>query len=94
MTQVPPWGTVAPKRFSHSDLGDLYKNESVQKYLEQLMEELRDIRKKQQYLYLSDAERKALLQRHKELLPLANVSETLEEATKELEEVLSLLHSE
>lgn len=93
-TQVQRWGTVAPRRLYHSDLGDLYKKESVQRYIQQLMEEFRDLSKKLQHAYLSESDRKVLSKKHTELLPLANVFEEIEQALKDLEEVLSLLHSE
>ncbi|XP_078099622.1 peptide chain release factor 1, mitochondrial [Sander vitreus] len=92
-TQVQRWGTVAPRRLYHSDLGDLYKKESVQRYLQQLMEEFRDLSKKLQHAYLSESDRKVLSKKHTELMPLANVFEEIEQALKDLEEVLSLLHS-
>lgn len=94
VTEVQHWGTIAPKRLCHSDMGDLYKNESVQRYLQQLMEDYRDLSKKLQHAYLNESDRKVLIKRHTELLPLANVFESVEQALKDLEEVLSLLHSE
>ncbi|XP_029300323.1 peptide chain release factor 1, mitochondrial isoform X1 [Cottoperca gobio] len=93
ITQVQHWGTVAPTRFYHSDLEDLYKTESVQRYLQQLMEEYRDVRKKLQYAHLSETDRKVLIKKRAELLPLAIVFDTIEQTLKDLEEVLSLLHS-
>lgn len=86
--------TVASKRLCHSDLGDLYRNESVQRYLQQLMEEHRDLSRKLERVFLSESDRKVLLRRHAELQPLANVYASVEQALKDLEEVLSLLHSE
>lgn len=94
MAQVQHWGTAAPKRLCHSDLGDLYKKESVQRHLQQLMEEYRDLGKKLQHAHLSESDRKVLIKRHTGLLPLANVFKSIEQALKDLEEVLSLLHSE
>ncbi|XP_063322424.1 peptide chain release factor 1, mitochondrial-like [Pelmatolapia mariae] len=90
-TDVPHWGRVMFKRFFHSDLGELYKNESVQVYLEQLMEEHRDLSKKLQHAYLSESDRKGLTKQHTELLPLASVFRSIEQAQKDLEEVSSLL---
>ncbi|KAL3999622.1 Ras-related protein Rap-1B [Sarotherodon galilaeus] len=90
-TDVPHWGRVMFKRFFHSDLGELYKNESVQVYLEQLMEEHRDLSKKLQHAYLSESDRKGLIKKHTELLPLASVFGSIEQAQKDLEEVSSLL---
>uniref|UniRef100_A0A3Q2X3N6 Mitochondrial translation release factor 1 n=1 Tax=Haplochromis burtoni TaxID=8153 RepID=A0A3Q2X3N6_HAPBU len=90
-TDVPHWGRVMFKRFFHSDLGELYKNESVQVYLEQLMEEHRDLSKKLQHAYLSESDRKGLTKKHTELLPLASVFRSIEQAQKDLEEVSSLL---
>ncbi|KAK1876795.1 Peptide chain release factor 1 mitochondrial [Dissostichus eleginoides] len=94
ITQVQQhWGTVAPKRLSHSGFGDLFKTESVQRFLQQLMEEYKDSSKKIQHAQLSESERKILIKRQKELLPLANVFESIQQALKDLEEILSLLHS-
>lgn len=93
-TDVPHWGRVMFKRFFHNDLGELYKNESVQVYLEQLMEEHRDLSKKLQHAYLSESDRKGLTKKHTELLPLASVFRSIEQAQKDLEEVSSLLKGE
>ncbi|KAM7365632.1 hypothetical protein PAMP_016549 [Pampus punctatissimus] len=94
MAEVQHWGTVASKRMCHSDLGDLYKNESVQSHLQQLMEEYRDISKKLQLAYLSESDRKVLINKHTELLPLAKVFQSIEQALKDHEEVLSFLHGD
>ncbi|XP_037617682.1 peptide chain release factor 1, mitochondrial [Sebastes umbrosus] len=85
--------TAAPNRLYHSDLGDLYKSECVQRYLQQLMEEFRDLSKKLQHAHLSETDRKVLMKKHTELQPLAGVFESIKQALKDLEEVLSLLHS-
>ncbi|XP_061571672.1 peptide chain release factor 1, mitochondrial [Cololabis saira] len=85
--------TIVPKRLSHADLGDLYQKESVQRYLEQLVQEYRDVVTKLQHPHLSETERKVLVKKHTELLPLANVFERSQKAKKDLEEVISLLHS-
>lgn len=84
-------GTGAPTRPYHSDL---CRNESVQRYLQQLVEECREVSKKLQHAFLNEADRKLLMRRHTELLPVAEVFQSVEGAQKELEEVLSLLHSE
>ncbi|XP_024150361.1 peptide chain release factor 1, mitochondrial isoform X1 [Oryzias melastigma] len=84
---------VTPIRFIHGDSLDLYENESVQKYVKQLMEEYADISQKLQHAYLSESDRKEFVRKHAELLPLANVFKRTEEAKKDLEEVLSLLES-
>ncbi|XP_049426298.1 peptide chain release factor 1, mitochondrial isoform X1 [Epinephelus fuscoguttatus] len=94
ITQVQHcWGTAAPRRLCHRGFGDLYQTESVQRYVEQLMEEYRDLSKKLQHAYLSESDRKVLMKKQTELLPLANVFERAEQAMKDLEEVRSLLHS-
>lgn len=85
---------VTVKRLCHSDLGDLYKNESVQRCLQQLMEEHRDLSGKLERVFLSESDRKVLLRRHAELQPLAHVYGSVEQALRDREEVLSLLHSE
>ncbi|KAL6115232.1 mtrf1 [Pungitius sinensis] len=92
VTQVQRWGTVAPKRPYHSDLGDLYGTECVQRHVRQLVEEFRDVSKMLQLSHLSESDRKALLNKHAELLPVAHVFESTERALKDLEEVTSLLH--
>ncbi|KAL7369575.1 hypothetical protein ABVT39_002376 [Epinephelus coioides] len=86
-------GTAAPRRLWHRGFGDLYHTESVQRYLEQLMEEYRHLSKKLEHAYLSESDRKVLMKKQTELLPLANVFERAEQAMKDLEEVHSLLHS-
>lgn len=91
MIEVPYWGRVISKRFSHSDVGELYKNESVQAYLQQLMEEYGDLSKQLQHACLSESDRKVLIKKHTELLPLASVFGSIEQAKKDLEEVSSLL---
>lgn len=91
MIEVPYWGRVISKRFSHSDVGELYKNESVQVYLQQLMEEYGDLSKQLQHACLSESDRKVLIKKHTELLPLASVFGSIEQAKKDLEEVSSLL---
>lgn len=94
VTEVRHWGGLVPVRLFHGDLGDLYANESVQKYLQQLVEEHRDISRRLQHECLSESDRRGLAKKHSELLPLANVFGSIEKATEDLEEVLSLLHSE
>lgn len=91
ITEVQHYDTVAPGRLYHSHSGDLYDNESVQRYLQQLMEEYRDLSKTLEHAHLSESERKVLTKKHNELLPLANVFGSIEEAQKDLDEVLSLL---
>lgn len=88
------WGVVVPKRHCHRDLEDLYNNHSVQRYLQQVMEEFREVSEKLQRVFVSESDRKTLVRKQAELLPLSNVCETIEQARKELEEVTSLLQSE
>lgn len=85
--------SIEPRRHFHGDLGDLHSDESVQKYLQQLMEEYRKLSKKLQHAHLSESESKALLKRHTELLPVASVFESVQQALKDQEEVISLLQS-
>ncbi|XP_029928877.1 peptide chain release factor 1, mitochondrial [Myripristis murdjan] len=85
--------TTASKRYCHSDLGDLYKNECVQRYLHRFMEEYGEVSKKLQLAFLSESERKDLSKKHAEMLPVADVFQSIQHALAELEEVLSLLHS-
>ncbi|CAJ1086775.1 peptide chain release factor 1%2C mitochondrial [Xyrichtys novacula] len=93
VAEVQHWSRLAPKRLCHSGLRDLYKTESVQRYLQQLMEDYEDLNKKLQHVHLSESDRKELMKRHTELLPVANVFQSIERAMKDLEEVLSLLRS-
>lgn len=86
-------GSVVPRRHFHGNLGDMHSNESVQKYVQQLMEEYRSLSKKLQHAHLSESDRKVLLKRHTELLPVAAVFESVQQALKDQEEVISLLHS-
>lgn len=88
------FASIVPRHNFHGDLGDLHNNESVQKYLQQLMEEYRNLSKKLQHAQLSESDRKVLLKRHTELLPVATVFESVQQAVKDQEEVISLLHSE
>ncbi|XP_007541411.1 peptide chain release factor 1, mitochondrial isoform X1 [Poecilia formosa] len=93
-TEVQLRGTNAvPKRLSHCDIGDLYNISSVQRYLQKLMEEHRELSRKLQHNQLRDSDRKALLKKHTELLPVAGLFGSIEQAQKDLEEVLSLLHT-
>ncbi|KAM9766327.1 peptide chain release factor 1, mitochondrial isoform 1-T1 [Menidia menidia] len=93
-TRMRPGGAaVVPIRLAHGDLGDLYESESVQRYLQKLIEEFRDISAKLQHAHLSEADRKLMIKKHSELTPLADVFRGIEQAGKDLEEVLSLLHN-
>lgn len=84
---------VVPERLSHDSLWDLYEKESVQKYVGKVMDEFRDLNEKLQHACLTDSERKVTVSRHTSLLPLANVHWKIEEALKDLDEVVSLLQS-
>ncbi|KAM9836249.1 peptide chain release factor 1, mitochondrial isoform 3-T3 [Aulostomus maculatus] len=79
--------------WTHRDLGDLYKNESVERYLRTVMEECRHVSEKLELRHLSTSDRTTLQSRHAELQTVAYVFQTLEGALKEQEEVLSLIHS-
>ncbi|XP_026158045.1 peptide chain release factor 1, mitochondrial [Mastacembelus armatus] len=89
---VHHWGTLTPKRLYQSAFGDLYDNESVQTYVRQQMREHRDLSEKLEHAHLSETDRKVLVKKHAELLPLASVFGSIEQALKDLEEVHSLLH--
>ncbi|TNN56473.1 Peptide chain release factor 1, mitochondrial [Liparis tanakae] len=92
-TQALHWAPVAPSRLYHGDLGHLYKTESLQRHLRQLVEEFRDINRRLQRPYVSESDRKELSLRRTELLPLAAAFERSEQAAAELQEVISLLQS-
>ncbi|XP_069020275.1 peptide chain release factor 1, mitochondrial [Embiotoca jacksoni] len=79
---------VVPERLSHGD-----HTESVQRYLRQLVEEHGHLSEKLERAHVPESDRKELLKRRAELLPLADAYGKLEEAQQDLEEVLSLLHS-
>ncbi|XP_028256088.1 peptide chain release factor 1, mitochondrial [Parambassis ranga] len=87
------WPVVVPTRLSHNDLGDLYKSESVQRYVQLLMKEYTDLCDKLQHAHLSESDRKMLIKKHTELLPLAEVFGSVEQSLKDLQEVASLLQS-
>lgn len=93
MSRANAAASIIPRRRFHGDLEDLHSNESVQKYLQQLMEEYRDLSKKLQHDHLSESDRKVLRRRHTQLLPVATVFESVQQALKDQEEVISLLHS-
>ncbi|XP_034145820.1 peptide chain release factor 1, mitochondrial isoform X2 [Esox lucius] len=78
-------------RYCHNNFGDLYRNESVQRYLRQLVDEYRVVTKTLQHGFLSDTERKRLNKRQVELSPVANAFQSAEHALKDIEEVQSLL---
>ncbi|KAL1022245.1 hypothetical protein UPYG_G00024150 [Umbra pygmaea] len=82
---------VSSLRYCHNNLGDLYCNESVQRYIRHLMEEYIDVTKKLQHVFLSDTDRKILSKKQVELSPVANAFQSTENAVKDLEEVESLL---
>ncbi|KAM9766329.1 peptide chain release factor 1, mitochondrial isoform 3-T3 [Menidia menidia] len=64
-TRMRPGGAaVVPIRLAHGDLGDLYESESVQRYLQKLIEEFRDISAKLQHAHLSEADRKLMIKKH------------------------------
>lgn len=58
------------------------------------MDEYKELSERLQQAHLNETDRKVLMKRHTELLPVANVFERIEQALGDLEEVLSLLHSE
>lgn len=91
ITDRSPWITVVPRRLCHGDRADLYQRESVQRYLQLLMEDFRHLSEKFQLVHLSESDRKEVVRKHTELLPLANIYSSIEQTLKEHEEVISLL---
>ncbi|XP_061746031.1 peptide chain release factor 1, mitochondrial isoform X1 [Nerophis ophidion] len=81
------------RRLCHSHVGDLYKNDAVQKYIQQLMEEQQVLQQQLQRAHLNEADRKVMVKRHTQLLPFANIFHSVEKALKELAEVRALLSS-
>lgn len=84
---------VSSRRYCNNHLGDLYRNESVQRYLRQLVEEYRDVTKTLQHGFLNDPARKELNKRQVGLSPVATAFQSAEHAVKDLEEVETLLQS-
>ncbi|XP_024260223.2 peptide chain release factor 1, mitochondrial isoform X2 [Oncorhynchus tshawytscha] len=82
---------VPSRRCCNNHLGDLYRNESVQRYLRQLVEEYRDVTKTLQHGFLNDPARKELNKRQVGLSPVATAFQSAEHAVIDLEEVETLL---
>ncbi|XP_055785911.1 peptide chain release factor 1, mitochondrial-like [Salvelinus fontinalis] len=82
---------VSSRRYCNNPLGDLYRNESVQRYLRQLVEEYRDVNKTLQHGFLNEPARKELNKRQVGLSPVATAFQSAEHAVKDLEEVETLL---
>uniref|UniRef100_A0A4W5N929 Mitochondrial translation release factor 1 n=1 Tax=Hucho hucho TaxID=62062 RepID=A0A4W5N929_9TELE len=82
---------VSSRRYCNNDLGDLYRNESVQRYLRQLVEEYRDVTKTLQHGFLNDPAWKELNKRQVGLSPVVTAFQSAEHAAKDLEEVETLL---
>ncbi|XP_077584878.1 peptide chain release factor 1, mitochondrial [Stigmatopora nigra] len=77
----------------HSDAGDLYENDAVQKYLRHLVEDHKILGQKLDRSNMSEAERKAMVKKHADLQPLANAFHNVERAREELDEVQLILRS-
>ncbi|XP_057686460.1 peptide chain release factor 1, mitochondrial isoform X2 [Corythoichthys intestinalis] len=77
----------------HSDVGDLYEKDAVQMYIRQLMEDHKTLGQKLDRSNISEADRKAMVKKHAELQPLANVFYNVERAMEDLDEVQSILRS-
>uniref|UniRef100_A0A8C6U7F1 Uncharacterized protein n=1 Tax=Neogobius melanostomus TaxID=47308 RepID=A0A8C6U7F1_9GOBI len=83
-----------PRRSCHRAVGDLHSDASVQRYVQQLMEDFTKLDQRLQRASLSEADRRAILKKHTELLPLVKVCQTIEQAVEDHQEVLSLLQGE
>lgn len=79
------------RRSCHRTVGDLHSNGSVQRYIQQLMEDFITLDQKLQHACLCETDRRAALKKHTELLPVADVCQRIEQAEKDHQEVLSLL---
>lgn len=88
--RLQTWFTSS--RPCHSGLDDLYNNDTVQRYVQQLMEEYKELGQKLQHACLSESERKVILNKHTELQPLATVCQSIVQALKDYDELLSLIH--
>ncbi|XP_060922829.1 peptide chain release factor 1, mitochondrial isoform X2 [Limanda limanda] len=91
ITVEPRWRTQGSTRLSHSAAGDMSEHRGVQRYLQQLVQEHGQLGEKLQQLYLDESDRKQLMRRHSELLPLVHLQERVEQALRDREEVRSLL---
>ncbi|XP_062236510.1 peptide chain release factor 1, mitochondrial [Platichthys flesus] len=91
ITEEPQWRTRGSRRLCHSDAGDMFEHRCVQRYLQQLVLEHGQLSERLQQVYLNESDRKELMRRHSELLPLANIHGRIEQALRDLEEVRSLL---
>ncbi|KAM9820833.1 peptide chain release factor 1, mitochondrial [Neosynchiropus ocellatus] len=86
---VHDW-TTTTRRWRHGNLVDLFGDQSVQRYVGQLVEEHRRLNSMLQHARLSDSDRKAVVWRHSELQPLAKIWRSIERSVEELEEVKTL----
>ncbi|KAM9831003.1 peptide chain release factor 1, mitochondrial [Syngnathus typhle] len=82
-------GTLETRRFFHG----LYENDSVRTYVRQLMDYHKALDQKLHRSNVNEADRKLMVKKYTELLPLANVFYNVEQAVKDLDEVRSILHS-
>lgn len=92
--QVHTCHPAASTRLLHTGVNELYNNRGLQRFLQQLLEEHRDLSLRLQQADLTEADRKELARRHAELLPVAAGYERTERAQRDLDEVVSLLNSE
>ena len=91
----PTWGQgTRPSRPLHTDLGDLYGNQSVQRHVERLTEEHATLANQLQEACLSDVERRGLNRRQSDLRPLVELHEQIRGALTDLEDVLSLMQGD
>ncbi|KAL4608835.1 peptide chain release factor 1, mitochondrial [Arapaima gigas] len=81
------------RRFSDHDSSDLLQHEAVQKYLQGLVLEYRDISQRLQNESASESERKALSKRHIELIPLATAFQNIENTMNDLKDLEALSES-
>lgn len=85
-----PW-SCSPRSFCHRAVGDLYSHTSVQRYIQQLLEDVTRLNQKLEHACLSEADRRALLKRLSDLQPLARVWQSCEQAVRDHQELHSLI---
>lgn len=91
-----PWRTGeghsgGASRLLHTDWIELYERESVQNYLQKLVQEHGELSRRLQHARLNEADRKAAARRHGELQPVTAALQRLEAAARDLQEVEALL---
>ncbi|XP_030637709.1 peptide chain release factor 1, mitochondrial [Chanos chanos] len=77
----------------HTKSGDILRNEAVQRYIQRLLEEYKQLGKRLQNGFLNDADRRVLNRRQADLSFVANAFQSTENAFKDLAEVQALIQN-